>query len=292
MDLRQLRYFTALAEELNFTRAAARLAVATPALSRQIRRLEDELGVLLVERGRTGAILTVAGQALLPEARAALASAERAVAAARRAAGQTRAAFNVGYLPGFFDHILPGAVAEFRTRNPTLDALLFDLSAAEQMAGLRAGRLDLGLMAIAGEFEAGGLEKKVLGACPFEAALPRRHPAAGGDPLPLAQLAGEPLVGIAEEAIPGIETFTREICRWSGFTPALAQVEARGQTVLDLVGQGKGFALAPATWRALSHPEVVFCRLEPTPMADLCALWRAGDPGPLRRAFLALLGAR
>src|SRR5438445_8363454 len=148
MELRHLRYFVAVAEEQNVTRAAARLHVSQPPLSRQIRDLEDELGVALFDRGAKAFRLTDAGRVFLTEARAILQGAEGAVQMVKDVAGGKRGEINVGYAPSLMVKLLPRALRCFRKSNPGVRVRLHDLSTQEMLRGLNDGRLHVAMMVL------------------------------------------------------------------------------------------------------------------------------------------------
>src|SRR6266566_8568199 len=145
MDLRHLGYFVAVAEEQNITRAALRLHVSQPPLSRQIRKLEDDLGIALFDRGAKAVRLTDAGRVFLTEARIVLQRAEDAVQMARAVAGGKRGGIHVGYAPSLTVELLPRALRYFRESNPDVRVQLHDLSTQEMLDGLREGRLHAAL---------------------------------------------------------------------------------------------------------------------------------------------------
>lgn len=284
MELRQLRYFIAVAEELNFTKAAARIHIAQPALSRQIRQLEEEIGALLLERGKTGLLLTPAGRGFLVEAQAIVAQGERAVAAARGAGDQ--GPLNVGYVWGLFHSFLPPLIGRFRAGFPEVAVNLFDQTAVEQAEALRAGRLDLGFIGFAHEADAAGLEKRNIGSCGFVAALPESHPAARKKGLRIADLAEEFFFVISEANYPGASIFILQACRDAGFRPKILQAAGRGHTILSLVAGNCGVALLPATLGDLPHPGVVLRPLLSAPRAELYVAWNKAKACPSRDKFL------
>ncbi|PYI84078.1 MAG: LysR family transcriptional regulator, partial [Verrucomicrobia bacterium] len=178
MELRHLRYFVAVAQELNFTRAAQTLHVAQPALSRQIRQLEDEVGVRLFERNRRIVSLTEAGRAFLTEARSVLQQSQQAVRVAQETGHIHAGQLNLGYVWGLFHSVVPAYLARFRREFPRAAAHLFDLTATQQAKALKEGRLDAGFIGFAHEADAAGLAKQKVGACRFLAAVPKTHPVA------------------------------------------------------------------------------------------------------------------
>lgn len=178
MELRHLKYFVTVAEELNFSRAAARLRVAQPAISRQIRDLEDELGAKLFERTARAVRLTEAGRVFLVEAKAVLRRADEAVRAVRAVgdAGELR----VGYAPSLTVEILPAALRKFQETNPGVRVALHDLSTREMLAGLSADRLDLALLVKPGKSALTGLRFEELRRYAWCLAVAVTHPLAKG----------------------------------------------------------------------------------------------------------------
>ena len=178
MELRHLRYFAAVAEEQNVTRAAAKLHVSQPGLSRQIRDLEEELGVQLLERSAKAVRLTEAGRVFLAETRAVLQRADEAVAAARAAAGGKSGEFHVGYAPSLTIQILPKALRLFQAEFPRMRVVLHDLSTEEMMARLRDGKLQVALGVQPGKAGAGKLRFHEIDRYPICVAVAPKHPLA------------------------------------------------------------------------------------------------------------------
>ncbi len=284
MELRQLRYFATVASELNFTRAAVKLRVAQPALSRQIKQLEDELGATLLERDKRSVRLTSRGASFLVEVRSLLAHADSALASAR--SGATRQ-LNVGYVWGLFHSSVPSAMQRLRASSPLLRLNLLDMTANEQARALTAGRLDFGFIGTAFEAEAAGLEKKRVGSCQFQIALPAEHRLARRRLLPVAALADELFLVISEDQFPGAWRVMQQACTRSGFTPRVLQVADRAQTLLGLVAAGCGVAILPETLRALPHEGLVFRQSKPAIEVDLYVAWRKRCEPSLVDQFLA-----
>jgi DNA-binding transcriptional LysR family regulator len=272
MELRQLRYFVGVAQELNFTRAAAKLRVAQPALSRQIRQLEGELGVTLLRRDSQGAALTDAGRAFLLDAVALLRQSEQAVRQARLH-GNPPAQLNVGYVWGLFHTLVPAWVARFRQQYPDVAVNLFDLTALQQAEALTQGRLDLGFIGFAYEANSARLAKRRVGACSFMAVLPAHHPAARRRKVALRSLVDDWFIVISDQAYPGAAHVLTDACRRAGFKPRVLQSVERGHTMLGLIAGGCGVTLLPESLQALPHDGVVFRPLADPPRADLFVAW-------------------
>ena len=281
MELRQLRYLVAVADELNFTRAAEKLRVAQPALSRQIRQLEAELAVQLFERDSRHVKLTRAGAAFVAEARALLQQSAKAVRAARTGAESN--ALNIGYVWGLFHSYVPKAIATFRQAHPDTSVNLFDFTATQQAQALREGRLDAGFIGFAPD--AAGFETRKVGTSAFLAVLPEAHPRARKQKLSLNDLSNEGFFLISEQTYPGASQLVLGAFEAAGFRPKILQTAERGHTLLSLVAGHCGVALVPEPLRALPHDGVVFRPLFPALGADVFIAWKGAGP----RAFLESL---
>jgi len=286
MELRQLRYFTTVAHELNFTRAAAKLHVAQPALSRQIKQLEQELGIALFERNKRKVSLTGPGEAFLGEARAILEQADQALAHAR--SGKSKV-LNVGYVWGLFHSTAPAVLQRLRARVPGLTVNLFDMTASQQSSALVAARLDFGFIGTALEAEAAALEKARIGQCEFSIVLPRAHRSARRNSIELSTLRDELFLLISEDHFPGALRVMQEGCEAAGFCPRILSTAERGHTILGLVAAGCGVALLPDTLRALPHDGLVFRKPAQTIRADLYLAWRKGLERTIIDEFLAAI---
>jgi DNA-binding transcriptional LysR family regulator len=292
MELRHLRYFVGVADELNFTRAAKKLRVAQPALSRQIRQLEEEVGVILFDRNGRGVSLTGAGKVFLAEARSLLAHSAQAIRAAQDSGKEVHESLNIGYVWGLYHSVVPAVVAQYRRDFPNVAVNLFDLTATQQAAALVEGQLDAGFIGFAEEADAAGLAKQKVGECTFVAALPQKHPAARRRTLALGALSQDFFFVISEESFPGAARWAREACQQAGFRPRILQTAGRGHTILSLVAGNCGVALLPEPLRALPHPGVVFRPLENSAKSDLFVAWKARPESTVRESFIKLAGSR
>jgi DNA-binding transcriptional LysR family regulator len=273
VELRHLRYFVAIADELNFTRAAQRLRVAQPALSRQIRQLEEEIGVLLLERNRRGVSLTDAGRTFLAKARTVLENSSDAVRAAQAAGQGGGGVLNIGYVWGLFHSLVPPLLAKFRLKHPNTSVNLFDLTATQQSKLLLDGQLDAGFIGFGQEANREQLSRVCVGNCDFIAVLPAAHRLARKRSIDLQSLANEMFIAVSEESYPGAAEIIRNACTEAGFQPKILQAAERGFTILGLVAANCGVALLPATLRALPHPGVVFRAVVNPARQDLFLVW-------------------
>jgi len=289
MELRHLRYFVAVADELNFTRAARKLHVAQPALSRQIRQLEEELGVKLLDRNHHAVKLTRPGREFLAEARSVLHQSDQAIRNARRSGKSARADLNLGYVWGLFHSLVPPILQRFREQSPETALNLFDLSALQQAQALLEGRIDAGFIGFAHEADTAGLNKRKVGSCAFVAAVPKNHRAAKKNVVPLSILSDDFFIGISDQTYPGASLCVTEACARAGFRPKILQMVERGYTILGLVAGNCGVALLPESLKALPHSGIVFRPLADPPKANLYLAWRDRVPDLMLTNLLDVL---
>lgn len=261
MELRHLRYFTAVAAHGGFSRAAQTLHLTQPALSRQIRDLEEELGVQLLRRGKNAVALTEAGEIFYDEARDLLARADQAVQRLRgRAAGGT---LRVGYAPSLMAGVLPRALEKFCSRTPRVRVELADLSTVEMFTQIGQGRLDLVLTAPASLEDAGGLRWTEVRRLPLVAVFPRTHPLARLRRVPPARLRDLPLTGFSRQDYPEYWAHLRAALRPFGVVPR-AETTADGiSSLFAALEAGTGVAVLPASATGLLPPAFAFAPFFP-----------------------------
>ena len=291
IDLRQLRYFLAVSEEQHFGRAAQRLHISQPPLSRQIRQLEDLLGVALFERGKAGARLTRAGAAFLPEVRRTLAQAEKAVAAAQ-AAGDAPGQFVVGTTTVFDRSAIPDLVERLQQRYPDWRIVVRDQHSIRLVRELLNGTLDVALIGL--HTEAPGLQVHTLVQEPMVLALPTGHRLARKRSIGLSELQGEPLFWFARRLNPGFHDHCQAFFARIGFAPATIPEPADHHILLGLIAQGQGVALMSASLRRVQRQGVVFRAVKDEGAGVLsmgiAVAYAEHNPSALLPAFLALAG--
>jgi DNA-binding transcriptional LysR family regulator len=284
MELRQLRYFVTLAEELHFGRAAAREHIVQSALSQQVQRLERELGVRLLERSTHHVGLTAAGVVFLAEARQILAQVDRAAAVVRSAAGAA-AALRVGIIDSSYDS-MPQILHEVQARYPGLVIHQVEVGVPEQYQQLIEGRLDVGIgrAALAPPQVASLLFRQD----PLGVLVPRGHRFAGLDAIPVTVLAEEPLLLAEEVRAPEFNQFTVEMCRAAGFTPAVygGTVESI-RAAADLVAQGRCLYCVPSSCIAALPGTIWRPLTEPASYYPWSVLWRATEVSDHVRAVVS-----
>ncbi|RZV00638.1 UNVERIFIED_ORG: LysR family transcriptional regulator [Serratia quinivorans] len=285
IELRQLRQFVAVAEEMSFHRAAERLHMAQPPLTAAIRKIEQELGVILLERGNRVTRITEAGQVFLIEARRTLAQFERTLGNTRRAALGLTESLRLAFVDSTVNALLPGILRQFRLAHPQAEFHLQEATTAEQLIALRDDRADLGMVVLPITPQEG------LQILPFlydrmVLALPENHPLAAQQQVTLSSLAEQPWVLFPAHYGPGMHTAILQACAVAGFSPRIVQEARQMQTIGGLVAGGMGIALMPALFARLQSPGVVFRELSGTgsPVPYTLALaWRTASP--LTEAF-------
>ncbi len=293
MELRHLRYFVAVAEELHFGRAAERLHVAQPAVSAQIRRLEEELGVRLLERSSRGVRLTEAGSVFLADARASLDHSERAARRAKRAASGEEGHVLLGLVGGATHGILTGVMGPFRERFPRVSLAPREMNTLPQAAALGTGHLDVGFVYLPPDRNLDGLEAETFAEEPLVAALPESHPLAASTRVELSAMFKEPFVVVDPTQEPGWNEQLWGSREGVGFVPKVA-VEANELSVaLGVVAAGVGVALLPASARGMRTSGVVYRELAPpTPTVRLSVAWGRRPLSPAARTFLEFVRDR
>lgn len=283
MDLKLLRCFVAVAEELHFGRAAARLNLAQQPLSAQIRRLEAELGVTLFRRTTRRVELTDAGRAFLADVRPALDLVRRGADAARRAERGEVGRLVVGYVSTTLYGVMPNVVRAFRERRPGVEVVLRELCSPELEEHLLAGDVDAAFLSPQGQYP--GLVFHPVAREAVLVALPAGHPLAARARVPLSALADEPLVNYDRDTKPAIHDGVVAACLAAGFSPRVVQEAGSEAAVIGLVAAGLGAAVVSASLRGLRAGEVEYRELVPATAIEYALAWRRGDDAPLVRAL-------
>jgi DNA-binding transcriptional LysR family regulator len=285
MELRQLRYFVAVAEELHFRRAAARLHISQPPLSQQIRQLETEIGCTLLARTRRRVELTPAGEAFLHDARVVLGDLEGAVATAQRIGSGQTGRLRVNFVGSALLSIVPGAVQRFRTARPNVEIQIRERPTVEQVRAVIAGTVDVGLVRPPFD-ERDELRAEVVLRERTVAALPTGHRLTELRRIPLRRLASEPLVLFPRSQAPGFHDLLISSLAATGTTPRVVQYAPEMTTIVGLVAAGMGFSLVPASVSRLGLDGVSYRPVSGAPHSELIAITRADDNSPLVRTFV------
>lgn len=291
MELRHLRYFIAVAEELNFTRAATRLHIGQPPLSMQIRDLEEEIGVRLFERGPRRVALSTAGERFLLHARRILDGVEEAVAEARRAARGELGELRVGFTSSLpFTDLLPDALNAYRRRFPQVRLQLREMFTPEQFQSLVRGELDVGFVRLQAGTPPAGIVLREVARNPLRLVVNAAHRLAGAAQVRLAELAGEDFISFPADVCTDLPGVLRALCRQAGFEPRIVQTAREATTQIGLVAAGLGVAVLPAPLESVRIARVRYLALaEPEAQFRLALAIREGEPVPTLGGFLEVL---
>jgi DNA-binding transcriptional LysR family regulator len=292
MELRHLKYFVAVAEEENVTRAAARLRVSQPPLSRQIRDLEGELGITLFERRPQSLALTPAGRLFLPEARAVLERAEQAMTMAATLSGKGRSEIHIGYAPSLTIDILPQALRQFQTAGGSIRVRLHDMSTEEMLEALHEGQLDVALMIQPSRLPSSGeITFRPLRKYAVCLAMNPAHPLAKADQISLRDVAGERLIAYSKEDYPEYHAWLEKLFRQQKSAPLLCEEHDSSTSLIAAVEAGRGVALVQQGFESLSGPRLQVQPLKPAPAPFVVgAAWCEKNRDKVVSAFLDAVG--
>jgi len=292
MELRHLRYFVAVAEAENVTRAATKLHVSQPALSRQIHDLEDEIGFSLLERSAKSVRLTAAGKVFLIEAQAVLQRAEDAVKKARAAVGGTQGEIHVGYAPSLTVQILPPMLRAFQGEFPKVRVVLHDLSSEEMLEQLGSKKLQVALTVRPPAKMLRGLAFTEIARYAMVVAVAPNHPLAKLKAITLQQVAPEPLIGLNRKDYPEYHVEIRKLFAEAGLKPNIAEEHEGGTGIIAAVEAGRGIALVPSSLACIVGERVKLLPLEPAlPPIPVGAVWLKENKSELLKKFVAAAGA-
>jgi DNA-binding transcriptional LysR family regulator len=284
LEIRQLRYVQAVAEELHFGRAAARLHIAQPALSRQIQKIEGQTGAVLFSRTQRKVELTAAGRLMFERASAILSELQQLEIDVRRAGRGEIGRLTVGFIHSSTYGLLPRTLQRFRDLHPDVELDLREMGIADQVAALAQDKIDVGLSRPARY--APGVQTCTIMEEDFVVAVPAYHALASSSSTPLARLANEPFILFPRSSSPLFNTSILTMCDQAGFTPQAIQTATQVHTVVGLVSAGMGIAIVPATAKNMQVSGVAFLRIEedPPPVKIVLA-WRPTRDTPALLAF-------
>ncbi len=290
MELRHLRYFIAVAEELHFTRAAERLHIGQPPLSQAIQALEADVGAQLFERTRRWVRLTEAGRLFLADAYRILALSEQATQTARRAQRGEAGELRIGFT--FSTPLTPlfaTVINRYRARFPAVSLTLHEMATLPQLGALAQRSLDLGFVRPLDSATPPAISLTPLRRDPLIAVLPAASPLAARPVLALRELEHEPFVMYPHNAGTGIYPQIFRLCRAAGFVPRIGQVAGEASTIIGLVAAGCGVSVLPASFERIRMDGVAYRPLSDADASTTLLLaQRSGEEAPLVTAFLAM----
>ncbi|TPE48960.1 LysR family transcriptional regulator [Amaricoccus solimangrovi] len=287
MELRQLRYFVAVARERNFTRAAERLHIAQPPLSRQIQALEREIGVRLIERGARPVRLTEPGRLFYDQAVQALEHVEEMTEMTRRLAETARTRLGIGFVSSTLYGHLPEVIRRYRAARPEVEIAVHEMTSLEQIVALKEGRIDVGF----GRIPHGDpqVARVLMRNEPLRAALASSL-GLGEGPFRLTALAGLPIILYPKAPRPSYADQVLALLRARGLRPPVVHEVKELQTALGLVASETGFAIVPASVERLRRDNVTYAALdEPEAISPVIMSTRRDDPSPELALILRLI---
>lgn len=290
MDFRHLRYFQAVAEELSYSKAAQRLHIAQPALSRAVKELEERLGVVLLDRNRRSVALTAAGRVLLNEIGLLLQRFDEAIRKVQRTAAGDEGELRLGFIGPPTQAFLGRVLQEYRRRHPRVSVVLEERTPERVWEMVVRGRLDIGLTRPVLASRALGLQTALLRKERLCAAFPTNHPLAKSTAIPWRDLADEPLIILARREGVGLHDAVLDACRQARFTPKLAHTPSLISTVLSYVEAGAGMGVIPDSVCSLgAGMSVGFRPLTPAHTVELVMVWSDQAEAPPAAAFRSLM---
>ena len=289
MELRHLRYFVAVAEELSFTKAAQKLRLAQPSLTRQVRNLEDELGVRLLDRSNNKVSLTEEGRLFLFDSKKLLAMCAESVAAVQRLNRGESSQLNIGYVANIHYGLLPATLGAFRKLCPGVALNLFDMTSAEQFQALDGRKIDLGFVGLPPVLSGHDLLSERVANDTILVALPARHPLAKKPKVKLADLASQFFIGMSAKTHPGAREWLLQTCQNAGFAAKILQEADTEPTAIKFVADGLGVAFLPEQITGLPHDGVVFRPLSPPLRRESTIAWRADNPSKPLQDYIQIV---
>jgi DNA-binding transcriptional LysR family regulator len=287
MELRQLKYFAAVAEELHFGRAAKRMNISQPPLSMQIRNLEEELGTRLFNRTSRQVELTVAGQVFLTQVEQILVALDGAAESARQAGQGNIGRLAVGFVGPAMDAFLPEIIRGFQNRYPGITLGLTEAGTSRQIEDLYAGRIQVGFVRLYRN-RPEGLAAQVIWQEPYVLAVPCNHLLARQKTVALPHLKDESFIMYPRSVQPQLYDSMMACFKNSGFTPKIVQEARTKHTTIALVAAGLGVAIVPSSSKVIiGRKGVLFLHLDATfPLIEISVLWRQKDKNPVLARFV------
>jgi DNA-binding transcriptional LysR family regulator len=284
-----MRYFVAVAEALSFTKAAEKLRLAQPSLTRQVRNLETEIGVKLLDRSNNRVVLTEEGRLFLADSKKLLAMCAESVAAVQRMNRGESAGLNIGYVANIHYGLLPATLGAFRKLSPGVELNLFDMTSAEQFVALDNRKIDLGFVGIRPALSGRHLSSECVAHDTMLVALRSNHPLASKATVKLADLASQFFIGMSAKTHPGAVEWLKETCESAGFTGRILQEADSEPTAIQFVADGLGVALLPEQITGLPHEGVGFRPLTPPLRRESTIAWRADNSSKPLKDYIQIV---
>ena len=286
MDFRHIKYFIAVAEELNIGRAALKLHISQPPLTRQIKQLEDELGVQLFQRNPRGVELTQAGEMFYAEAKNIRSLLDSAVERTSRAGQGKLGRLDIAFFGSAIFSAIPQILQNFRKNYPDVNVALHAMTKQEQIQALRQKRITIGITRLPANFP--DISSQTIINEDLYIAVCTSSPLSKKKVISLRELSGQQLIVFPNAGRPNFADRVMKICSSNGFTPSISHVVTDANLGVALVAAGYGICLVPASVATLNLPNVVYIPIKERPMVDLSCVYRSDDQSPLLAAFLSV----
>lgn len=292
MELRHLRYFVAVADEMSITKAAKQLHLAQPSLTRQVKNLEAELHVALFRRDNKRLELTEEGQFFLVRARRLLSQAELDVDDLRSHGRGESKPLKIGYMLDMQYDLLPITLSAFRKVWPKVSLNLMEMTAAEQIQALHRNKIQIGFVREPGVPSLVGLQNEVITKCKMMAVVPDTHPLKENAPIRLKDLANKAFISLSEDDYPGSREWLNRVCNEAGFTPNVTHESNSTSTMIHLVALEMGVALLPQSCQRLPHGGAEFHPLDEVVYSKTHLLWRKEDFSEPLKHYISIVSDR
>lgn len=289
MELRHMRYFVAVAEELSFTKAAQKLRLAQPSLTRQLRNLEDELGVVLLDRSKTPITLTPEGRVFLFDAKRLLTMCAESVNAVQKMQHGENSPLNIGYVANIHYGLLPATLGAFRKLCPRVALNLFDMTGAGQLDAIEARKIDLGFVGLTPSVSNEELSSACVGQDTMVVAVSEKHPFAMVTSIQIKDLSDQFFVAMSPKTHPGERSWLLDTCRKAGFECRVLQEVDTETAVIKFVADGLGIALLAEQLTRLPHDGVHFVKVAPPLRRETSIVWRTDNPSKPLRDYIEIV---
>ena len=292
MELRHLRYFVAVADALSFTKGAEKLHLAQPSLTRQIKDLEAEIEVRLIDRTKPRVTLTPEGRSFLADAKRVLALSAQMVEDVQQLSRTESPALNLGYVANLFYDLLSVTLASFRRSFPAVPVNLFDMTCGDQLRALEEGKIDLGFVGLREPVQELGFQFRSVATYETCVAVSEKSALAKRSIIQLKDLKSMFFIGFSETSYPGYRLWLRRTCRRARFSPKVLQDADVEPTLIQAVAAGLGVALLPAQAKKIPHDHVVFRELRPRVLTESCIAWKGDNSSNALKAYINIVSDR
>jgi LysR family transcriptional regulator, hca operon transcriptional activator len=291
MELRHLRYFVAVADELSFTRGAEKLRIAQPSLTRQIKDLEAELGIRLLDRTKKKVTLTNEGKFFLERAKRLLGFSDEMVRTIHELDNNLSHTVNIGYVPNPFHRILPNSLAAFEKAFPSISINLFGISSVEQIAAVKGGKLDVAFIGLLDPAEDPDLQSLLVASYKGVALLPRTNSHAKKGQIQLNDLAQTFFIALSETCYPGYNRWFKTLFEGVGVSPKILQIVDSDSALIQAVRSGLGVALLPEQIKTVPHDNIIIKKLASPVLFPSTIVWRKDNSSEGLKAYLQVVTA-